>query len=124
MSLDAVYKAMADPTRRQILELLRERPLTAGEVADRFELGKPTISHHLAKLAEADLVYGERVGTTITYHLNLTVFEELVTTLVALFQGKAASVPPIPPTLPSPAGGEGFGSRSAIQADDLHGGGP
>jgi DNA-binding transcriptional ArsR family regulator len=87
MSLDAVYKAMADPTRRRILEYLRDRPHTAGEVADYFALGKPTISHHLAKLAEADLVYGVRDGTSITYHLNLTVFEELVTTLVALWKG-------------------------------------
>ncbi|MDB5097893.1 MAG: transcriptional regulator [Cyanobacteria bacterium RYN_339] len=93
MSLDAVYKAMADPTRRRILELLRERPLTAGEVADRFVLGKPTISHHLARLAEADLVYGEREGTSITYHLNLTVFEELVTTLMALWKGEPGEPP-------------------------------
>ena len=88
MSLDAVYKAMADPTRRAILALLRERPQTAGAIADRFELTKPSISHHLNKLAEADLIYGERDGTSITYHLNLTVFEDLVSAVVALWKGE------------------------------------
>jgi DNA-binding transcriptional ArsR family regulator len=93
MSLDAVFKAMADPTRRAILELLRARPLNAGEIADHFALGKPTISHHLAKLAEADLVYGERAGSTITYHLNLTVFEELMASLMAVWKGEPHVAP-------------------------------
>ena len=87
MSLDAVYKALSDPTRRAIVTLLRERPRTAGEIADGFELSKPSISHHLAKLAEADLIFGERSGTTITYHLNMTVMEELVSTLFTLWKG-------------------------------------
>ncbi|MNY16006.1 Transcriptional repressor SdpR [compost metagenome] len=88
MALNEVFKAIADPTRRQILALLRERPLNAGEIADHFALSKPSISHHLAQLKQADLVYGERDGTTITYHLNLTVFEELVTSVMDLWKGE------------------------------------
>lgn len=88
MPLNEVFKAIADPTRRQILSLLRDRPMNAGEIADRFDLSKPSISHHLNQLKQADLIYGERDGTTITYHLNLTVFEELVTTVVGLWKGE------------------------------------
>ncbi len=88
MPLNEVFKAVADPTRRQILTLLRERPLTAGEIADHFDISKPSISHHLNQLKEADLVYGERDGTTITYHLNMTVFEEFVATVLDLWKGK------------------------------------
>lgn len=87
MSLNDIFKAIADPTRREILSLLRQRPMTAGEIAERFDLTKPSISHHLNQLKEADLIYGERAGTSITYHLNLTVFEELVTSLVDLWKG-------------------------------------
>lgn len=87
MSLNEVFKAIADPTRREILSLLRQRPMTAGEIAERFDLSKPSISHHLNQLKEADLIFGERAGTSITYHLNLTVFEELVTSLVDLWKG-------------------------------------
>ncbi len=95
MSLDAIYKAMADPTRREILNLLREGPLTAGDIADRFTLAKPSISHHLAQLKEAGLVSGVRRGTTITYHLNMSVFEDLVSAIVAMWKGPADG-PPTP----------------------------
>lgn len=87
MALDTVFKALADPTRRAILAMLRERPHNAGEIAERFELTKPSISHHLNQLKEADLIYGVREGTTITYHLNLSVFEELAAAMLAIFQG-------------------------------------
>lgn len=87
MPLNEVFKAVADPTRRQILTLLRARPLTAGEIAEHFDISKPSISHHLNQLKEADLVYGEREGTTITYHLNMTVFEEFVATVLDLWKG-------------------------------------
>lgn len=89
MSMNAVYKAMSDPTRRAILAMLRERPRTAGEIADGFALSKPSISHHLARLQEAALIYGERDGTTITYHLDLTVFEELVAAWMGFLKGEA-----------------------------------
>lgn len=87
MALNEVFKAIADPTRREILAILRERPRTAGEIAERFDITKPSISHHLNQLKEADLIYGVREGTSITYHLNLSVFEELATAVLDLVKG-------------------------------------
>jgi DNA-binding transcriptional ArsR family regulator len=77
-----VYKALADPTRRRILSLLRERPMTAGELAGQFTLSWPTMSGHFAVLREADLVQADRTGSTVTYRLNQTVLQEA---LMALF---------------------------------------
>lgn len=77
-----IYKALADPTRRRILELLREREMSAGEIADHFDLSKPTLSGHFNVLREAGLVDAERSGTTIVYRLNVSVLEEA---LMALF---------------------------------------
>jgi DNA-binding transcriptional ArsR family regulator len=77
-----VYKALADPTRRRILALLRERPMTAGELAGQFDLTWPTISGHFAVLKEAGLVQADRTGSTVTYRLNQTVLQEA---LMALF---------------------------------------
>lgn len=74
--MDKVFKAMADPTRRRILELLHEREMTAGDLAEQFELSKPTLSGHFAVLREADLVTSERTGTSITYRLNISVLEQ------------------------------------------------
>jgi DNA-binding transcriptional ArsR family regulator len=81
-----VYRALADPTRRRIIQLLRERDMTAGEIADHFPLAKPTLSGHFAVLREADLIQGEKNGTTITYHLNVSVLEEALVTLMTLFK--------------------------------------
>lgn len=88
MALNEVFKAIADPNRREILTLLRQRPHAAGEIAERFDLTKPTVSHHLNQLKEADLIYGVRDGTSIIYHLNLTVFEELLASLLTLWKGE------------------------------------
>ncbi|HWE44807.1 MAG TPA: autorepressor SdpR family transcription factor [Caulobacteraceae bacterium] len=77
-----IYKALADPTRRRILELLREKEMSAGEIAGYFDLSKPTLSGHFNVLREAGLVETERNGTTIVYRLNVTVLEEA---LMALF---------------------------------------
>lgn len=74
--MDKVFKALSDPTRRRILQLLRKRELSAGEIAAHFTLAKPTLSGHFAVLREADLVASERDGTTITYRLNASVLEE------------------------------------------------
>lgn len=74
--MDKVFKALGDPTRRKILQLLREREMTAGEIADCFALAKPTLSGHFSVLREADLVASEKSGTTITYRLNVSVLEE------------------------------------------------
>jgi ArsR family transcriptional regulator, arsenate/arsenite/antimonite-responsive transcriptional repressor len=77
-----IYKALADPTRRRILELLREKEMSAGEIAEHFDLSKPTLSGHFNVLREAGLVETERNGTTIVYRLNVSVLEEA---LMALF---------------------------------------
>ena len=73
-----VFKALADPTRRQILTLLKEGDLTAGEISKHFEISKPSISQHLNILKQAELVYDNKVGQYIYYTLNTTVFQELV----------------------------------------------
>lgn len=74
--MNMVFKALADPTRRRILQLLRERAMSAGEIAEHFALAKPTLSGHFAILREANLVTSEKGGTTVTYRLNLSVLEE------------------------------------------------
>jgi len=72
------FKALADPTRREILRLLRKGEMTAGEIAERFDTSKPTLSHHFAVLRDADLVSARREGPTIWYSLNTTVLEDVV----------------------------------------------
>lgn len=71
-----VFKALADPTRRRILQLLRERPMTAGEIAEHFAVSKPTLSAHFAVLREAELIGSEKEGKHVTYWLNASVLEE------------------------------------------------
>jgi DNA-binding transcriptional ArsR family regulator len=75
-TMNLVFKALSDPTRRRILQLLRERPMTAGQIAEHFDCAKPTLSAHFAVLREADLVESEKVGTSITYSLKLSVLED------------------------------------------------
>ena len=77
-----VFKALADPTRRQILRYLRDGPLTSGQIAERFDTSWPTVSRHLAVLREADLILSERDGQQIVYELNTTVFEDVVHSLL------------------------------------------
>ncbi|CAH1222346.1 MULTISPECIES: autorepressor SdpR family transcription factor [Paenibacillus] len=72
------FKALADPTRRQIIRLLREKDRTAGEIADYFQMTKPSISHHLSALKHAGLVQDERKGQFIVYSLDTTVLEEVL----------------------------------------------
>lgn len=74
--MNTLFKALNDPTRRKILKILQEGDFTAGEIADAFDISKPSISHHLDILKQADLVRGERDGQYITYSLNTTVLEE------------------------------------------------
>lgn len=83
--MNRVYRALSDPTRRRILQLLRERDMTAGELAEQFDLAKPTISGHFAVLKESDLIQGDRSGTTITYRLNVSVLEEALMALLEVF---------------------------------------
>jgi len=82
--MNAVFKALADPTRRKILELLRQREMTAGEIADHFPLSKSTMSGHFAVLREAELVDTEKNGTVITYRLRISVLEEALLSFAGL----------------------------------------
>lgn len=72
------FKALADPTRRRILELLRTKDLTAGEIAEHFDMTKPSLSHHLNTLKTAGLVEAERDGQNIIYSLNTSVLQDLM----------------------------------------------
>jgi ArsR family transcriptional regulator len=72
------FRALADPTRREILRLLRDGPKTSGEIAERFPTSWPTVSRHLAVLRDAELILSERNGQQIVYELNTTVFHDLV----------------------------------------------
>ena len=72
------FRALGDPTRREILRLLRDGPKTSGEIADRFPTSWPTVSRHLAVLRDAGLILSERNGQQIVYELNTTVFQDLV----------------------------------------------
>ncbi len=74
--MNQIFKALSDPTRRRVLQLLHERPMTAGELADEFDLSKPTMSAHFAILRGADLIDADKKGTTITYRLKLSVLED------------------------------------------------
>ncbi|EGK07101.1 ArsR family transcriptional regulator [Desmospora sp. 8437] len=76
--VNEAFKALADPTRRRILHLLRKRDLTAGEIAEHFSMTKPSLSHHLNTLKQANLVLRERQGQHILYSLNTTVLQEVM----------------------------------------------
>ena len=74
--MSSVFKALSDPTRRRVLQLLRERAMTAGELAAHFPYSKATMSAHFTVLREADLIGAEKQGTSITYRLKLSVLED------------------------------------------------
>ncbi len=76
--MNALFKALNDTTRREILELLKKGDLSAGEIADRFNISKPSISHHLDLLKQAGLVQSVKEGQYIYYSLNTTVMDEIV----------------------------------------------
>jgi DNA-binding transcriptional ArsR family regulator len=81
---DSTFQALADPTRRAILHLLRRGSLTAGEIAAEFDLTKPTLSHHFRVLQDAGLVRSERRGTSILYTLQSNVIEDVAAELLEL----------------------------------------
>lgn len=76
--MNIVFKALNDPTRRAILELLREKDRTAGEIAEQFHISWPSVSHHLDLLKQAKLVSAEKEGQFIYYSLNTTVVDEII----------------------------------------------
>ncbi len=76
--MDSVFEALAHPTRREILELLKGGSKSAGELADAFRVSKPTMSGHFSKLKEAGLIHSDQKGTTIMYSINLSMLEEVL----------------------------------------------
>ncbi len=84
--MNAVFQALGDPTRREILRLLRKREMTAGELAEKFPLAKSTLSGHFSILKNAGLVVAEKNGTSIVYSLNLSVVEQTMTAVMDLFE--------------------------------------
>jgi len=90
--MSQIFKALSDPTRRQVLHLLRKGPMSAGELSDQFDVSKPTMSAHFAVLKEADLIHAEKTGKSIIYHLKLSVLEEALLGFVNSF-GLGAETP-------------------------------
>lgn len=87
MAFPQTFKALSDPTRRAILELLRKGRLTAGEIGAQFDMTGATVSHHLATLKDAELVLDEKVGKYIYYDLNTSVVEDVLTWVSSLLGG-------------------------------------
>lgn len=86
MSLNLAFKALADPTRRKIITLLKEQDLSAGEIAQNFAISKPSISQHLNILKQADLISAQRAGQKIIYSLNTTVLQEITKWVFDIFE--------------------------------------
>src|SRR6266850_6101044 len=82
--MNVLFKALDDPTRRRILELLREKDMTAGEIADCFAISKPSISHHLDLIKQADLIVAEKNGQFIVYSLSSSVLDDCISWLMKL----------------------------------------
>jgi DNA-binding transcriptional ArsR family regulator len=76
--MNTIFKALNDPTRREILQLLQEKDMTAGEIVERFNMSAPSISHHLDLLKQAKLVIAEKDGQYVFYSLNTTVVDEIM----------------------------------------------
>lgn len=86
MKAGKAFQALADPTRRAILDLLREGEMTAGALAEKFDMTKPSMSHHFAVLKEADLITSRRDGQQIWYALNTTVVQDLMAWVMRLIE--------------------------------------
>jgi DNA-binding transcriptional ArsR family regulator len=83
--MNEAFKALADPTRREILRLLRSGEMTAGELAEKFDITKPSMSHHFSILRQAGLIGSRREGQQIIYFLNTTVMEDVLAVIWGLF---------------------------------------
>lgn len=86
--MNSLFKALNDQTRRDIIELLKGGDMTAGEIADHFEISKPSISHHLDLLKQADIVSSEKKGQFIYYSLNTSVMDEIISWFIGLKKKK------------------------------------
>lgn len=82
--MNRVFQALNDETRRKIIELLKLKDMTAGEIAEHFDISKPSISHHLDKLKQADLISGVKSGQFITYSLNTTILDDILNWFISL----------------------------------------
>jgi DNA-binding transcriptional ArsR family regulator len=89
--MNAVFKALSHPARRQIVAMLQKRPMTSGEIAAAFDMAWPSVTGHLATLKEADLVETEREGNVIRYRLNISAVEEAIGFLVAITEKATAA---------------------------------
>ena len=92
--MNRVFKALSDPTRRRVLQLLRQRPMAAGELSDHFDVSKPTMSAHFAVLREAGLITPEKQGKSIVYELQLSVLEEALLGFARAFGWKLQETKP------------------------------
>jgi len=86
MTLNNTFKALSDPTRRKILELLKKRDMSAGEIAEHFDIALPSLTFHFNILKQADLISQERKGQQIIYSLNLSVIDELIDKYFNIFK--------------------------------------
>ncbi len=91
MRINKVFKALADPTRRKLLQLLRAGEMSAGELAEHCDMSKPSVSHHFNVLKDAELIASRREGQNIYYSLNTTAVEDLLTVLMNLFARDSAN---------------------------------
>jgi DNA-binding transcriptional ArsR family regulator len=84
LGINTVFEALSHPVRRKVLALLKAGPMSAGELAGHFEISRPTLSVHFAKLKDAELVVVERQGTSLIYHLNASILEAALAGLLSL----------------------------------------
>lgn len=103
--MNTVFKALADPTRRRVLLLLREKPMTAGELAEHFAVSKPTMSAHFTVLKEAELIDAEKSGRTITYRIRMSVLEDAMLAFTSALHMKLDTQPTKEPE-PRPEGSQ------------------
>jgi len=82
--MNSLFKALNDETRRQIIELLKEKDMNAGDIAEQFNISKPSISHHLDILKRADLITSEKKGQFVEYSLNTSILEDLLNWILSL----------------------------------------
>lgn len=87
--MNKVFKALNDPIRREILKMLREKDMTAGEIAEKFSITAPSISHHLDKLKQADLVSTVKEGQFVRYSLNTTIIDDIIQFFIPLKEKKS-----------------------------------
>ncbi len=116
--MNTVFRALADPTRRKVLELLRKQPMSAGELSAHFPVSRPTMSAHFAVLREADLIEARKIGTTIIYRIKLSVLEDVLLGFAQVFGIGSAE----PATGSEPATGGEPGETTALESKETQGG--